>query len=94
MAKDFDELKYKMMYQVLPILREYAEDGIININGNVEIKNDVIIFKHLIEYLEGKKELTEELMETGVKTVYEAIVKGLKEYDPEKNSQSEDTYEQ
>jgi 5-methylcytosine-specific restriction endonuclease McrBC GTP-binding regulatory subunit McrB len=101
MAKNLNELEYKVMYQVLPILREYAEDGIININGNVKVKDEnnqeidepaKSVFLNLIEYLEGKKELTDELTEG--KTVYKAIVDELKKYDPKKISQSKDTNNQ
>ena len=43
-----DRIRLKLKYQVLPILREYTEDRIIEV-GNIEPS-----YKNLIKYLRGE----------------------------------------
>ena len=49
--KNEDEMKYKLQYQILPILREYIDDGIL-----VKKKDDDNICNKIFEYSKGKTE--------------------------------------
>lgn len=67
-------IKYKLMYQVLPMLREYAEDRILEPKNikieKLSISNKESFITKLKEYLDGSdsklEEIADELMKTGV----------------------------
>lgn len=82
-------IKYRMEYQVLPILREYYIDGIIRLS------NDKNLRETLNKYLTGEVELSDEVKDekekvdkiiNTFKSLGEKIMEMQRKMDPEKNN--------
>ena len=39
MAKDCKELEYKLIYEIIPLIKEYAKDGLINLSTEEQGNN-------------------------------------------------------
>ncbi len=41
MAKDCKELEYKLIYEIIPLIKEYAKDGLINLSTEEQGNNSI-----------------------------------------------------
>ena len=85
LVKSEEEMKLRLEYQILPILREYAENGVLTKLNHIEIaEKEARIFS---EYLRGKAfaDIDEEILnkkpaneksaneKTGIDQIYEEL---------------------